>query len=1163
MFWGAETDPSSRTRHVALLLRASQSHEQRREVPAVSGCAARSRDALERGDDGDAQDAEPRGRSQRERNLPPPWQLRRLVDRQDRCGEPTDAAGAQPAQSRGAAPLRTRIYVAAEARPAPPRELSDQPDEVVTALTNASVPTVPSTRLRRLRCLCPWRRRDARGEAPLPGDARTGSCRCSNICLLLCFTALNTLFFATAQGPIFDAYLFVVGNSSNVWVGEAESVSGLTSLLVAVPVGMAVDRFDRSKVCKVAACMTFLASAATTVGCSADSIPLLLLSLFLWGVTWELSSSASFAIFTDSMAPADRPYWFIVKGKSRAEENGALLEGSDQRIWECRHARAWASAIGPLLMALYFRLEGDDWKLPILHRAVVAGTLLCGPSAGAVLSLVRRPEEDRPPSPSAASLPAFRVSSSAHAFHAPAAALAGGREAHHRGTPAACGCREGELCGDREHTDARARGARRDTRRCSRHTGGGAAYGAGDYTPERAPLGSTGEWCQLSECRESEARGTPKRQRAAESRGGENEPEDDVEVALLEKPSASSHSLRVSLSAVLARRGFSARDIGRLNTCKRPSAAPAVPLAHGASLVRRQRQGCGEAEGPSEDAETINTFHVGSGTVDALCHQVVAPTVRRASGALRSVENAPLDGRPPAATEAIRQPVAPSLASLVLISAPSLRWRSRESDEPAVESAVPADGAKSLRALRCATASAELPQNPSEPCGASHLDLQDPRGGGGRKKVHEVPFSVAETTDAYSSCPGASMDTSSRSSSCFSSPRASASPPTPACLACSARRGHAALEAAAPAGSPSSVSPFSPSASSPPRPLAAPPGGAPSQGSASSWETCLGCVEPSAFIAAVECGLPLTAESHAAGTENSYISRPLLDDEREPPRPAEAGTDQDEEWQAALSRTQRQAENETRGKRALASDADAFQQTLARGMIPFIVAVSDIVRAIGAGMTVQFFPLFFKEIYFFRPLDLCFLATAYAVGIGLFMLIGERLSKLVGRACAAMLFCLGGLVMLLSMCVVQRLSVMLVCYLLRGALQNAVGPLTRSIIMDFTRKANRGKWNAVESFSSTLWSGSALVGGFLANRDYRFAFFVTAVLYAISWMIFMPVVFLMPAAEKLLRSARPADPTAGSLVSSAAPLSASPPPSTTSPALEPSASPAELSAPTP
>lgn len=35
------------------------------------------------------------------------------------------------------------------------------------------------------------------------------------------------------------------------WVGEAESVSGVTSLIAAIPVGIAVDRYNRRYVCWV------------------------------------------------------------------------------------------------------------------------------------------------------------------------------------------------------------------------------------------------------------------------------------------------------------------------------------------------------------------------------------------------------------------------------------------------------------------------------------------------------------------------------------------------------------------------------------------------------------------------------------------------------------------------------------------------------------------------------------------------------------------------------------------------------------------------------------------------------------------------------------------------------------------------------------------------
>ena len=36
-----------------------------------------------------------------------------------------------------------------------------------------------------------------------------------NVLLSLAFTALNTLYFSCAQGPLFDMYVFILGNRSN------------------------------------------------------------------------------------------------------------------------------------------------------------------------------------------------------------------------------------------------------------------------------------------------------------------------------------------------------------------------------------------------------------------------------------------------------------------------------------------------------------------------------------------------------------------------------------------------------------------------------------------------------------------------------------------------------------------------------------------------------------------------------------------------------------------------------------------------------------------------------------------------------------------------------------------------------------------------------------
>ncbi|CAE7688457.1 unnamed protein product [Symbiodinium necroappetens] len=144
----------------------------------------------------------------------------------------------------------------------------------------------------------------------------------------------------------------------------------------------------------------------------------------------------------------------------------------------------------------------------------------------------------------------------------------------------------------------------------------------------------------------------------------------------------------------------------------------------------------------------------------------------------------------------------------------------------------------------------------------------------------------------------------------------------------------------------------------------------------------------------------------------------------------------------------------------------------------------SLVTAIGAGMTVKFFPLFFRVDYHFTPLEVCILSCVYPLCI------------------SAMV---GSLVLVLPL------------YLLRGALMNARGPIVRSMIMDLVTSDLRGRWNSIQSLSGFTWSGSAALGGYLADYagDYRFTFIVTALIYTASFFIGLPLYFIYPADQGL------------------------------------------------
>mmetsp|Transcript_110402 Transcript_110402/g.235786 ORF Transcript_110402/g.235786 Transcript_110402/m.235786 type:complete len:515 (+) Transcript_110402:57-1601(+) len=211
---------------------------------------------------------------------------------------------------------------------------------------------------------------------------------------------------------------------------------------------------------------------------------------------------------------------------------------------------------------------------------------------------------------------------------------------------------------------------------------------------------------------------------------------------------------------------------------------------------------------------------------------------------------------------------------------------------------------------------------------------------------------------------------------------------------------------------------------------------------------------------------------------------------------------------------------------ASADSSDTLQQRcgpFGPRHVPIILSVSDFITCIGAGMTVKFFNLFFIQDEGFSPVAINLLMTAYPLVIAAFMKVTQRLSKPLGRAQASLLFFSSNVVCLLLLSKVHAFPVLLAVFLIRGGLANSTNPLDRSILMDYTPSSQRGRWNAVQSFTSMTWSGSAFFGGLLSDsHDYRFTFLITALVYATGCLVYAPLLSLVPRREAALSTAREA-----------------------------------------
>lgn len=188
-------------------------------------------------------------------------------------------------------------------------------------------------------------------------------------------------------------------------------------------------------------------------------------------------------------------------------------------------------------------------------------------------------------------------------------------------------------------------------------------------------------------------------------------------------------------------------------------------------------------------------------------------------------------------------------------------------------------------------------------------------------------------------------------------------------------------------------------------------------------------------------------------------------------------------------------------------------------IVPYMICLNDIITCIGAGMTVKFFPLFFKNDYGMSPVDIQTLFCIYCLAFALFTWLCEKVASRIGRVQSSMIFSLSGVACLFSLAYLESLPLVILVFIFRGALQNSIYPIDRSIIMDFVPSDERGRWNSIESISAMTWSGSAVIGGYLMDsHDYRYTFVITAWIYLIACVFRIPLLWLVPKKEKFVQA---------------------------------------------
>ncbi|RHY32236.1 hypothetical protein DYB32_002743 [Aphanomyces invadans] len=127
--------------------------------------------------------------------------------------------------------------------------------------------------------------------------------------------------------------------------------------------------------------------------------------------------------------------------------------------------------------------------------------------------------------------------------------------------------------------------------------------------------------------------------------------------------------------------------------------------------------------------------------------------------------------------------------------------------------------------------------------------------------------------------------------------------------------------------------------------------------------------------------------------------------------------------------------------------------------VPYLLFASDFIICNGAGLTINFFPVFFQRDYAMTPSEVNVLWVAQPL-----LVVVLSLTNLPGRS----------------------------------GFMRCSEPLRSSLLMDYVPQHLRGRWNALEGLTQFTYSGSAMVGGYLIERHgYRYCFLITAAIYGV------------------------------------------------------------------
>lgn len=169
--------------------------------------------------------------------------------------------------------------------------------------------------------------------------------------------------------------------------------------------------------------------------------------------------------------------------------------------------------------------------------------------------------------------------------------------------------------------------------------------------------------------------------------------------------------------------------------------------------------------------------------------------------------------------------------------------------------------------------------------------------------------------------------------------------------------------------------------------------------------------------------------------------------------------------------------------------------------------IPTLIIATGAGLTIPFISLFFKEVHDFDKGEFSIISSLAAILVAWAALMVPNIKKNIGYKIAIPATQSLAIMSLVAMATTQFYNqftiaaiIAVICYLLRQPLMNVAGPMTTEVVMNYVGKKNQ---EMVSALIAAIWSGSYFISGlmvaamFAGGVSFVNVFLITAALYAV------------------------------------------------------------------